>query len=135
MNDQEYEETKQRVFAIARKWQRALGLTWWVIRYEWLRERIPTSEEDRAHGFVVVAQAYAHWKYGEAEIRVSLPAIKDQTDAEIERIMIHEFMHVLVDECRQTGDGWLDHEERVVTNLTRAILWVRDAMQVHDTDY
>ena len=45
------------------------------------------------------------------------------SNEELERTVVHELVHALVNELREGG---IDHEERVVTTLTKAVLWVRD---------
>jgi hypothetical protein len=122
MTDAEYQATKERVFALAQKWQQALGLVWWNIVYEWLREPLPASDDDQADGVSIAARVVARWMYGTATITVSLPALLDKSDDEISKMLVHEFMHIFLDESRE-ADDWLNHEERVATCLTKAIFW------------
>lgn len=123
MTDAEFAAMKERVFALAQKWQKALGLAWWSIDYVWLREMLPTTPEDDKAGLCVAAQCDAQWQYLKATITVSLPSLTDKTDEQIERIMVHELMHVLVNETEE-ADGWLKHQERVVSTLTAAVFWL-----------
>lgn len=57
----------------------------------------------------------------------TLPVMEELTDDELEEIFVHECGHILVNEMRGDPDDWLDHEERVVSTLTKAFLWVRSA--------
>lgn len=45
------------------------------------------------------------------------------SDEEIEYVVVHELMHVFLNEMREQGQ---QHEERVATLLAKAFLWVRD---------
>jgi predicted SprT family Zn-dependent metalloprotease len=42
----------------------------------------------------------------------------------IEKIVVHELMHVFLNEMREKG---IDHEERVATMLSQAFLWVKES--------
>ena len=57
-------------------------------------------------------------------ITIYLKAIKHLDADGIERVVIHELMHVLVNEIRE---GELHHEERVATQLQKAFSWVKGA--------
>jgi hypothetical protein len=122
MNDAEYAAAKKRVLAIAKKWQKALGLGWWDIEHEWVRgEIVPNSGEC---DLTVHACVHTHWEYGAAVISWPLQTLAALTDSEIERAVVHEFLHILVNEMNEPdGDG--KHEERVVTGLTKAVFWLK----------
>jgi hypothetical protein len=47
--------------------------------------------------------------------------VKRLDEYELEKAIVHEFMHILVNEMRAGG---IDHEERVVTGLANAALWL-----------
>jgi predicted SprT family Zn-dependent metalloprotease len=68
----------------------------------------------------IIGRTYADWKYRTAHIYINLPALKRKTSYQIEEIIVHELMHVLVNEMRE---GNIKHEERVVTSLTESIFW------------
>lgn len=68
----------------------------------------------------------AKWQYLTATITVFMPDISDCSDAELEGHLVHELCHCLVNELREAREDWLDHEERVVTGITNAILWTRN---------
>ena len=126
MTDADYAAAKERVFAIAKQWQEALGLCWWDIDYAWSREHLPTRKGDDDDGYSVIASTVARWQYGDATITVCLPLMAEKTDDEIAHIMVHEFLHIMVNETRGDALDWLDHEERVCTQLTKAVFWVRE---------
>lgn len=126
MTDAEFEQQKARVGVIADKWLDELGLNWWSTRFQWHRES-PVAEHNEGVRFCIACRCHADWQYLEATIQVYLPELEDLTDERIERIMVHEFCHMLVNELRDVSDDWLKHEERVCTTLATAFLWVRDA--------
>lgn len=116
---------QERIKAAFDKWLKPLGLLWWEIKIVYYEnpsdiiEVFRAIDEDR----VLVAKTYADWKYASAKICINVPEFRGRTDNEIERIVVHELMHVLVNEMRE---GELHHEERVVTTLTKAAFWIED---------
>ena len=44
---------------------------------------------------------------------------------EIEKVVVHELMHVFLNETREEG---IDHEERVATQLQKAFFWIRNGI-------
>lgn len=111
------------------EWIPRLGLAWWDIEIHYYDDpgEIVRLFRQVDNGGVVPAFVDANWMYAEAKISINLPAF-DELDADkIERIVVHELCHILVNEMRE---GELHHEERVVTGLTKAIFWVADAAGV-----
>lgn len=104
------------------KWVERLGLSWWeiTVRYYDDPQEIVVrfkSDDDK----LVLARTYADWRYGTGTIDVNLPAWGELSDSEIERTVVHELIHILLNEIRE---GEMHHEERVVTSLTKAVFWV-----------
>ena len=68
------------------------------------------------------------WKYLTARVTFYPKAMRHLTEREIEWAVIHELMHVFLNEMRvmstETGQ---DHEERVATQLQKAFWWVKGA--------
>lgn len=121
-------DTQERVKAAFSKWVERLGLAWWrvdVCYYDdpgEILRRFKPEFEDR----IVAARVIADWRYAEASIEVNLPAFAGKTDEEIERIVVHELVHILVNEMHENETH---HEERVVTTLTKAIFWTAAAVE------
>ena len=131
MNDAEYEAQKERVQALFSKWVKPLGLGWWTITTEWDRQFKNSEPKSTPYGKNeknCPMDCSASWKYGTALIVCYLPAITTLTDTELEWAVVHELMHIMVNECRVGGDDWLDHEERVCSTLAKAFLWLRDSL-------
>ena len=104
-----------------KKWIYRLGLCWWEVTvrfYDDPSEIVKRFRQD--DDFIVLASSWVDWRYSKAAIDVNLPELMKQTKDEIERAIVHELMHVLVNEMHE---GEMHHEERVVTQLTKAIFW------------
>lgn len=102
-------------------WAQPLGLLWWKIDVYY--------HVDKKHIRKVFkpkharAQVNSDWRYCEATIHFNVPSFANLSDTEIEMVVLHELVHILVCEMRE---GEMHHEERVVTGLTRAFLWMRN---------
>jgi len=130
MTDSEYEATKQKIIALADKWQEALGLKWWRIKYVYYREGIPGTEDSK---YAVLGQASVKWEYQHGTIEFNVMGLAAESDEQVERVVVHELMHVFLNEARETGKDWLKHEERVASSLTDAFIWVRDTFGKGET--
>ena len=127
MTDDEYETQKARIAPLIERWVKPLGLGWWKIDIAYRRERFdPKGDGERFSEGEVLGKCWANWRYGEACITLSMPAVADLKDDELETAFLHELMHVFLNETREAGDDWLCHEERVASTLTKAFLWLRD---------
>lgn len=113
------------------KWIPRLGLAWWDLTITYYDEpaEIVRVFRDGDDG-VVAARVRANWMYAEASIDVNAPLLESMDADKIERIVVHELCHILVNEMRE---GELHHEERVVTGLTKAILWTVSAVEGEGT--
>lgn len=115
------QETQDRISELSRLWVHRLGLGWWKVDIiyrddpQTVLERFGNDDNE-----IVLARTFVSWMYGEAKIEVNLLGWKDLDDTEKERAIVHELMHILVNEMRE---GEIHHEERVVTGLTKAIFW------------
>lgn len=115
------DETERRVQAAFERWAVRLGLGWWKVEARYYDDRGEVRRRFGRGPERVAARCYADWRYMEAVIDVNLREWVEKTDDEIERMAVHELVHVLVNEMRE---GALEHEERVVTTLTKAMFWV-----------
>lgn len=134
MNDREYRRQKRRVERVFDRWRAPLGLGWWRVGLVWSRERdrVRPDTDVAANGVeVTAARTTVSWPYREATIEFFLPALEDVSDERLEYIVVHECMHILVNEMRWVDGGAdnIEHEERVVTDLAKAFRWVRDAAE------
>jgi hypothetical protein len=69
------------------------------------------------------------WRYQETIVTLALHKLRELNKYQIERVIVHELMHVFLNEMREDD---IDHEERVATNLQKAFIWVRDAAKDGD---
>lgn len=88
-----------------KKWKSNLFLGMWTIEF-YLRDYIVPEK--------VAGDVESDWRYFNAVINFSYVQLCDMEDKEIEKIVIHELLHIVVNEMREDG---IDHEERVVSHL------------------
>lgn len=119
-----HKRQKRRVRKLFAKWLEPLGLLWWEIDigyysdYDRCRQLFTTSNANRDTVMIVDAS----WKYMEATIDVNLQRTSKTNDKKLEKIIVHELTHILVNEMREKG---IKHEERVASTLASAFIWVR----------
>lgn len=103
-------------------WLTQLGLKWWKVTILYI------DDIDTIHSHFsedVVMKCWADWRYMTATIEVNLLKLRTlESKQEIESVIVHELCHILVNEMREDG---IDHEERVVTTLQKAFMWIRDS--------
>ena len=132
MNDREYRAQKRRVRTVLNKWQGAVGLNSWRLSYGWDRtgaEFPRPNPNDGELGIVTLMRTKSDWRYKTATILCNIPEIVDIEDAALDEYGVHELMHIVVQEMHydpEHDQQPLAHEERVVTELARAFLYVRD---------
>lgn len=131
MNDRDYNAQKRRVGRLFNRWAKTLGLNQWALHYQCCREGEMLTDDDRSgdSAFSPVMDCEAQWQYQQVAIRVNTPMLVSMDDEDVERSVVHELCHVLVNEMR-TDEPTMEqynHEERVVTMLTNALLWTRRA--------
>jgi hypothetical protein len=118
---------KKWVNKAIRTWTYRLGLRWWHVTFVVTANKKLIKDVLRTRkGKAVLGRTYADWKYRTATIYINVPALKGRTKRYIEQLVVHECMHVLVNEMRM---GEIHHEERVATSLTEAIFWTVDDLE------
>ena len=129
MTDKEYRTTRDRIRKIWKEWRVNLGLRWWQTRVEFVRE-------DNKDHFDCVAKCVVQWEYMFATITCYLPGLAEKNDKDLEETIVHECVHILVNEMREFAPEKLEerklfdamkHEERTVTGITNALLWTKYA--------
>lgn len=122
---------KAKAFKRERKrWRKHYG--WWVHHLglgDWEIKRLYYDKpfKKQRKGRFTIADCTVDWEYKLATIRANLALLRGRSDTEVEKIVVHELMHVKLNEMRHYGasDG-IYHEERTATELTSAFIWVRD---------
>lgn len=110
---------KRLIQEYATRWVKILGLVTWDLSF-----RCEDGTIDPSTGETVAGETNVSWKYENAVITFYPDVLKDMTEDEIEKLVVHELMHVFLNEMREDG---IDHEERVATMLSKAFLWVKEA--------
>lgn len=134
VTDAEVAEQQARVERLIAWWGEELGIrACWNVDYKFLRE-CARDEPD------CIMETLVRWQYAHAIMTAYLPVVAEQTDDELEHGVVHEYMHLLLNEMRARWDKsdpqmetrWDEerlHEEHACTTLARAFIWVRDAAQ------
>lgn len=114
---------KGRVKKLADKWIKPIGLGWWTIHINYYDDIADTNVSDGVSS--VGMDVVPNWKYMEATIRVNLTNVDKLDDDTLEYMFVHELMHIFVNEMReyQNSENPINHEERVCTQLAKAMLW------------
>jgi len=125
MTDAEYAEQKARVERYTERWLGPLGLADnWHVQVCWHREK---AEQEKGDARPAMMEAEVRWQYADATIHVYLPSVFEvEDDAVLEKIVVHEYQHILLNELRSTGKSmgaeYLAHEEHAATMLAMAFL-------------
>ena len=125
------ERARALVESSLKKWLKPLGLLWWdltVCFYDDHNDIAQVFKTD-ADSTTVVAKTYVSWQYGTANVHFNLIALVGMTADKVERIVVHELVHILINEMNEQEQH---HEERVVTGLTKAFLWVEDLLAIKE---
>jgi hypothetical protein len=109
MENRTVEELNKEIKDYCKKWKEILFLGLWEIKI-YIRDYVEDSD--------TYATCSSSWKYLTATIEFSHLLIKDKSGQEIEKIVIHELVHVLLNETKEDG---IDHQERVTSHLTIAL--------------
>ena len=127
VTDKEFNKQKARTAKIFKHWCWMLGLNTWVkVTLEYWREPLtPRPSEEPYHPLATPeADCLAKWEYKTAHMRICLADAADMDDDALERTIVHELCHCLVNEMRCYPEG-INHEEHVVTSLAQAFHWVQ----------
>jgi len=123
MNDAEFDVQKARIGKLIERWVKPIGLGWWALDFAYVRDDFQVDGKNEPE---TIMSTSARWRYLTATISCNMPRVAEQSDDKLERQFVHELTHVFVNECREDGKDWLDHEERVATTLADAFLWIRE---------
>jgi hypothetical protein len=113
----EEREQRRRIMRACKKWSEQMWLTSWKKEVQYAESLGEVGENYRR-----CAACEADWRYKHLTLTFALDAVADMTDEELERTVIHELLHAIVEELRSAPKNVrLAHEERVVTHLTDVI--------------
>ena len=112
MTRQECSAQIARIRLLAKKWYSPLRLFEWDITWKYMDGELIS---DGVLAELAVATTTADWRYRHCTIQWNLKLVAEQADAVLERILIHEVMHIHLNEMRESDD--IGHEERVASTL------------------
>lgn len=113
-------ETRDKIKFYFDWWKKWLGLGY---------QRIVVKYVNKWDGTIIAdAICDAKWQYLDHSITFCIGRMRTMNDNEIEITVIHELMHIFLNEMQtpELGDG---HEDRVASSLTSAFMWVRDGVK------
>jgi hypothetical protein len=125
MNDEEFARQKARIEPLIARWVEPIGLGWWTLTFGYCRGEFEVDGESAPQA---LACCTANWRYLHAYIEFNMSRVQNVDDDELERGFVHELMHVFLNETRENGKDWLDHEERVATMLSKSFVWLRTSL-------
>ena len=103
------------------KWVKKTWLGWWSIEVEYYSAHEYFKERGLSEDSLAVC--HTNWQYMTATIRVNSDKLEEQKEEDIELIVLHELMHVFLNEMRSDeGTNGIEHEERVATVLAKSFL-------------
>jgi len=137
VNDNDFQTLRAEIERQAEWWIGCLGLRTWDVNLQFER-----GYEDNDKGGRTTATVDVHPEYMMFAITFYCGALYDsfgtpvcsvtEQQRMIERTILHELAHVLVAELRPLPNSdrdwseWLFHEERVVSQLTNALVWTAE---------
>jgi predicted SprT family Zn-dependent metalloprotease len=119
MKDRTATQLKAVINKYLKKWKGGLFLGMWTINFN-IRDYL----HDDGGSYLTAATCDSSWKYFTADLDFSLTQLKDMEEKEIEKIIIHELLHIVVNEMREDG---IEHEERVTSHLQMIMSWMDNA--------
>jgi len=108
-------EVVEIIRGIIPKWIERLKLQNWDISINYMTGNGVTD----ADGFRTHANCSTNWEHKNALICFWPKSLRAETVEYIEYVVVHELLHAVVNEMRETG---IKHEERVVVHLAKAIM-------------
>lgn len=114
------DRTTQQLRAVLRKyvkkWKTNLYLGMWQVDFN-IRDYLVNDRGE----FDTAATCESSWQYFCAVLNFSYAKMRDLEETEIEKIVLHEMLHIVINEMREDG---ISHEERVVSHLTTILKWM-----------
>lgn len=128
MPAEEYERIHSVLAPLFEWWISYLGLKWWDVVVCYYDDSLTYYKATDCAGQMVT---HAQWEYMHATVSVNAPRCVGFTDDELERMVVHELCHILVSEmhAEDTTNETRRHEERTVSMMTKAFLFVRNQVR------
>lgn len=122
---------KKKIIKYFHRWTYRLGLNNWERHLYLLSRKKDIAKHFENRSPYAVAFINTSWQYMILSVYINMNAIKDLTNFKLEKVIIHELVHALVNEMTEGPK----HEERVVTNITNAIVWTIDDVLKKENEY
>ena len=119
MTPEAFQAEHDRIRAYFDKWIPLLYLHRWDLQITFVDDR---CEDDSGTAMLTSAA----WEYVHAGISVFCRTTSEQSDLTIEKIVVHELMHIMLDEIHTSEEDNL-HDEHVASELAIAFLNVWDS--------
>lgn len=123
MKHPEFERVRTSANRLAAKWQKRLDLQDWDVRFDFT-ETIDIDGDSNAAANTMSTTTQA--PYLKAEITVSLPAVVLLSNADLERLIVHELVHVRLSPEQELLDDdnprHVDRFEYTTETLTKVLL-------------
>lgn len=102
-----------------RRWKLRLGMSWFHMEYVFERGHASGAEGEAAS---IAGETKTQWQYRQGQVTFYMPIIATLDDEMLEKVFVHELMHVFVGPMSNQLERH-DEEEVVATNLAQAFLW------------
>lgn len=107
-------QIKDLVNKYIKKWTPILGLENQRIKLRWKNERLVAES-----GLETLMNTLACWHLLQATITMYIPSLKALDKEELELTVVHELLHVVLDEMREYDEK---HLERVCETMARSFV-------------
>lgn len=123
LTDERYEYWKSRTYERLMYWRDALRLTDWRMDIDWATEG---GRHGDTSNYMMISSS---WRYQNIALTVFVNCLEtiNPSDLHLDEMVVHELLHAHLNEMRAHNDDMdnlaaqNDHEERVVTILSRVI--------------
>ncbi len=121
MTDKEYTALKAKMKKLSFVWAERLGLSWYRINFEWVRDHAYEKGSDRRD---TAGECSASWQYREATVTFYLEKLAAFSDEVIEETIVHELSHVLIAPIQDfSSDNASQMTEFTTTMVAKAVMW------------
>ena len=111
-------------------WEHWLGLEYWTVN-AYLKPGKPRGR----NGEHLFGLCHVSWEYMEAALELFPENMKHLNEDQLERGVLHELVHILINEMRSKKGKRMKHEERVVAGLVTAFMWTKIAYRNEGQEY
>lgn len=136
MTDKEYKVELKRIKKLIKKWPKNIGLGWWRIDFQYIRDDVNTEETsyspkvmDGKWESIMVTTCDPY--YLKAKIEIYFKFTSQLKDDELEHAFLHELMHIFMSPMHTKQKA--KEEELVATQLAKAFIWAQDIKDEKDT--